>query len=148
MRTDEFDFELPLNRIALRPASPRDSARMLVVRPHAAPPLEDRSVKELPDLLRPGDALVVNDTKVISARLLGRRLGTSPEPKIEATLIRRLDPSRWRALARPAKRLELGDTIRFGGEGKVCFLDQLDAIVEAKAGGELTLAFSFHGPVL
>src|SRR4029079_5914176 len=83
MRTDLFDFDLPPERIALRPVSPRDASRLLVVRPGGA--LEDKSVRELPDLLNPGDALVVNDTKVIPARLNGRRLGGN-EPAIEATL--------------------------------------------------------------
>src|SRR5580704_3781901 len=73
MRTDEFDFALPEDRIALRPATPRDSARLLVVRPGA--PVEDRAVGDLPSLLRNGDALVVNDTKVMPANLHGRRLG-------------------------------------------------------------------------
>ena len=148
MRTDLFDFELPPDRIALRPASPRNAARMLVVRPGNAPELEDRTINDLPDLLRPGDALVVNDTKVISARLIGRRIGRPTEPKIEATLVKRLDGSRWRAFVRPAKKLSRGDTIRFGDEGKVCFLGQLDATVEDKTAGEVTLAFAFHGPVL
>src|SRR5689334_9631782 len=124
MRTDLFDFELPAERIALRPVSPRDAARLLVVRPGGA--LEDRGVRDLPDLLNSGDALVVNDTKVIPARLTGRRIGRDTEPKIEATLTERLDGSRWRAFARPGKKLEPGDTIRFGDEGKVCFLGQLD----------------------
>jgi S-adenosylmethionine:tRNA ribosyltransferase-isomerase len=147
MRTDLFDFDLPPERIALRPADPRDAARLLVVRPHAA--FEDRVVRDLPDLLQPGDQVVVNDTKVIAASLHGRRIGRATEPKIEATLIERLDGSRWRALVRPAKKLVPGDTIRFGDEGKVCFLGQLDATVEAKrAEGEVTLAFAFHGPVL
>jgi S-adenosylmethionine:tRNA ribosyltransferase-isomerase len=147
MRTDLFDFELPLERIALRPVSPRDAARMLVVRPGEA--LEDRIVRDLPELLREGDQLVVNDTKVIAAQLTGRRLGREPEPRIEATLIKRIDGSRWQALARPAKRLGVGDIVRFGAEGRVCFLGQLDATVEAKGeGGEVTLAFTFHGPVL
>src|SRR5215470_859839 len=75
MRTDLFDFDLPAERIALRPASPRDSARLLVVRPGQAPEYEDRGIADLPDLLRPGDALVFNDTKVIAARLSGRRIG-------------------------------------------------------------------------
>ena len=148
MRTSLFDFDLPPELIALRPASPRNAARMLVVRPSAAPELEDRGVRDLPDLLRAGDALVVNDTKVISARLIGRRISRSTEPKIEATLIKRLDGSRWRAFVRPAKKLEKGDIIRFGEEGKVCFLGQLDASVEDKAAGEVTLSFAFHGPVL
>src|SRR5687767_4427129 len=129
MRTDLFDFDLPAERIALRPISPRDAARLLVVRSGEAPELEDRGMRDLPDLLRPGDALVVNDTKVIPARLSGRRIGRGPETRIEATLHRRLDGSRWRAFVRPAKRLVPGDVIRFGDEGKVCFLGQLDATV-------------------
>jgi S-adenosylmethionine:tRNA ribosyltransferase-isomerase len=149
MRTDLFDFDLPPERIALRPASPRDAARLLVVRPGEHPEHEDRTVRDLPDLLRPGDQLVVNDTKVIPAALHGRRIGRDTEPKIEATLIRRLDGARWRALVKPAKRLEVGDVVRFGEEGKVCFLGQLDATVEHKGErGEVTLAFAFHGPVL
>jgi S-adenosylmethionine:tRNA ribosyltransferase-isomerase len=107
-------------------------------------------VSDLPDLLRPGDAVVINDTKVIPARLLGRRIGRgTTEPAIEATLHQRLDGSRWRAFVRPAKRLAAGDVVRFGDEGRVCFLGQLDATVEQKGeGGEVTLAFAFHGPVL
>src|SRR6201986_1276964 len=147
MRTDLFDFELPSDRIALRPASPRDSARMLVVGPGAA--LRDHRVVDLPQLLRPGDQLVVNDTKVISAHLAGRRMGGKAEPKIEATLIKRLDASRWQALVKPAKKLAPGDVVRFGNEGKVCLLGHLDAKVEHKGEeGEVTLSFSFHGPAL
>jgi len=146
MRTDLFDFVLPPERIALRPARPRDAARLLVVRPGAA--LEDRVVRDLADLLEPGDQLVVNDTRVIPARLAGRRIGRGTEPRIEATLVKRLDASRWRAFVKPAKRLAVGDVVRFGEEGKVCFLGQLDATVEAKEGGEVTFSFAFHGPVL
>src|SRR5436305_305686 len=147
MRTDLFDFELPAGSIALRPASPRDSARMLVVRPGAA--LQDRFVADLPQMLQPGDQLVVNDTKVIAAQLTGRRIGRDTEPKIEATLIKRLDGSRWQALVKPAKKLAQGDIIRFGNEGKVCLLGHLDAQVEGKGeDGEITLSFSFHGPAL
>ena len=107
-------------------------------------------MRDLPALLRPGDALVVNDTKVIPAQLAGRRIGRGDrDPAIAATLTRRLDGSRWRALVRPAKRLAVGDVVRFGSEGRVCFLDQLDATVEAKGeGGEITFAFAFHGAVL
>jgi S-adenosylmethionine:tRNA ribosyltransferase-isomerase len=150
MRTDLFDFELPSDRIALRPVAPRDAARLLIVRPGAHPELEDRGVRDLPDLLRPGDALVVNDTRVIPARLCGRRLGRgAAEPAVEATLHQRLDGARWRAFVKPAKRLAPGDIVRFGDEGRVCFLGQLDATVEGKGeGGEVTLAFAFHGPVL
>jgi S-adenosylmethionine:tRNA ribosyltransferase-isomerase len=153
MRTDLFDFDLPPERIALRPATPRDAARLLVVRPGASPELTDAGVRDLPEFFRPGDALVVNETKVIAARLRGRRIGRGEaEPAIEATLHKRLDGSRWRAFVRPARRLHPGDIVRFGNDGKVCFLGQLDATVEDKGeggeGGEVTLAFAFHGPVL
>jgi S-adenosylmethionine:tRNA ribosyltransferase-isomerase len=147
MRTDLFDFELPAGSIALRPASPRDSARMLIVQPDGF--LRDRVVADLPQWLEPGDQLVVNDTKVISAQLTGRRIGRDSEPRIEATLIKRLDGSRWQALVKPAKKLSERDVVRFGNEGKVCLLGHLDAQVERKGDdGEVTLSFSFHGPAL
>ena len=119
MRTDLFDFDLPPERIALRPISPRDAARLLVVRPGGG--LEDRGVRDLPDLLLPGDAVVVNDTRVIPARLTGRRIGRGVEPKIEVTLHRRLDGARWRAFVKPGRRLQAGDVVRVcvrdSGEG-------------------------------
>jgi S-adenosylmethionine:tRNA ribosyltransferase-isomerase len=147
MRTDLFDFELPAGSIALRPARPRDSARMLIVQSGGV--LRDRVVADLPLWLEPGDQLVVNDTKVIAAKLSGRRIGRDTEPKIEATLIKRLDGSRWQALVKPAKKLSEGDVVRFGNEGKVCLLGHLDADVEHKGDdGEVTLSFSFHGPAL
>ena len=147
MRTDLFDFELPETSIALRPASPRDAARMLVVRPGEA--LLDSGVRDLPSFLKPGDQLVVNDTRVIPAQLSGRRIGRETEPKIDVTLIKRLDASRWQTLARPARKLAVGDTIRFGSEGRVCLLGNLDASVEEKGeAGEITLSFGFSGPVL
>jgi S-adenosylmethionine:tRNA ribosyltransferase-isomerase len=147
MRTDLFDFELPASCIALRPAVPRDAARMLVVQPDGV--LRDHVVADLPNWLEPGDQLVVNDTKVISAQLKGRRIGRDTEPKIEATLIKRLDGSRWQALVKPAKKLSPGDTVRFGNEGRVCLLGHLDAEVAHKGvDGEVTLSFSFHGPAL
>ena len=182
MRTSLFDFELPADRIALRPAVPRDAARLLVVRPGRPPQsplipaqagiqttqarengtwvpafagtsgdiLDDRSITDLPDLLQPGDCLVVNDSKVIAARLSGRRIGRgTTEPAIEATLHKRLDGSHWRAFILGAKKVQVGDTLRFGTEGRVCFLGELDAQVSQKdEGGEVTLSFSFHGPVL
>jgi len=150
VRTDLFDFALPEDRIALRPVSPRDSARLLVVRPNEPVALEDRRISDLPILLRRGDAIVVNDTKVIPARLRGRRIGRGEyEPAIDATLIKKIDDCRWDALVKPAKRLEVGDIVRFGAEGQVCFLEQLDAKVESKGeGGEVTFAFAFHGPLL
>jgi S-adenosylmethionine:tRNA ribosyltransferase-isomerase len=147
MRTDLFDFELPPASIALRPASPRDAARMLVVQGDGV--LRDHIITDLPQWFEPGDQLVVNDTKVMPAQLSGRRIGRDAEPRIEATLIKRLDGSRWQALVKPAKKLSAGDRVRFGNEGKVCLLGHLDAEVEAKGlEGEVTLSFSFHGPAL
>src|SRR3984893_1800910 len=147
MRTDLFDFELPAESIALRPASPRDAARMLVVQPDAV--LRDRVIADLPHWLEPGDQLGVNDPRVKSAQLRGRRIGRETEPRIDATLIKRLDGSRWQALVKPAKKLAQGDVVRFGNEGKVCLLGHLDAQVEHKGeDGEITLSFSFHGPSL
>lgn len=149
MQTDLFDFVLPVERIALRPVAPRDAARLLAVRPGGNPLVDDWIVRDLADLLQPGDQLVVNDTKVIAAQLTGRRLGRGLESHISATLIRRIDGSRWRALVKGAKKLQPGDVVRFGDEGKVCFLGQLDATVEEKGeAGEVTLAFAFHGAVL
>src|SRR5512139_692026 len=150
MQTSLFDFDLPADRIALRPASPRDAARLLVVKPGQVVELEDRAVADLPDLLNPGDCLVVNDSKVIAARLTGRRIGRgTTEPEIEATLHKRLDGSHWRAFILGAKKVQVGDTLRFGTEGRVCFLGELDAQVSQKdEGGEVSLSFSFHGPVL
>ena len=131
----------------MRPARPRDAARLLVVRPGRA--MEDRIVRDFPELLQPGDQLVVNDTRVVPASLSGRRIGRGPETHIQANLMKRLDGSRWQAFVKPAKRLATGDVVRFGDEGKVCFLGQLDATVESKGeGGEVTFAFTFHGPVL
>jgi S-adenosylmethionine:tRNA ribosyltransferase-isomerase len=150
MRTDLFDFALPEERIALRPVAPRDVAQLLVVRPHAPAQFEDWTLRDLPVFLRRGDAVVVNDTKVMPAALHGRRIGRGDrQPAIEATLIKRIDGSRWRALVKPAKRLAQGDVVRFGAEGRVCFLEQLDATVEDKDdAGEITLAFAFTDAVL
>jgi S-adenosylmethionine:tRNA ribosyltransferase-isomerase len=134
----------------LRPVQPRDAARLLVVKPGQADELTDGKIADLPDLLRPGDCLVVNDSKVIAVRLKGRRIGRgTTEPRIEATLHKRIDGSHWRAFILGARKLQVGDTLRFGDEGKVCFLGELDAQVSHKdEGGDITLSFSFHGPVL
>jgi S-adenosylmethionine:tRNA ribosyltransferase-isomerase len=149
MRTGDFDFDLPQDAIALRPVEPRDSAKLLVVRPDGAPEFADRVVRDLPSLLRAGDLLVVNDTKVIPARLIGTRERNGVTVEIEATLIKRLGPERWQALAKPAKRLQPGDRIRFGHESRVCLLGALDATVEEKGeGGEILLRFDFQGAVL
>src|SRR5215212_330127 len=151
MRVDRFDFDLPENRIALRPAEPRDAARLLVVRPGGEPPFADRVVRDLPDLLRPGDALVLNDARVIPARLFGLRARGEATARIEIMLHKREGADRWRAFARPAKRLAVGDRIRFGedSESMACLLASLDAEVEAKGdGGEVVLRFAFTGPAL
>ncbi len=146
MRTDLFDFDLPDDRIALQPATPRDAARLLVVR---GDQLQDARVRDLPTLLRPGDALVFNDTRVIRAALTGERLRGDARAVISFNLHKRVDEYRWRAFARPAKRLAAGDRIRFGHDGRVCLLGTLDATVSAIGeAGEVELAFSLHGPFL
>jgi S-adenosylmethionine:tRNA ribosyltransferase-isomerase len=148
MRLSDFDFVLPDDNIALRPAEPRDSARLLVVRP--GQDLADQVVRDLPDVLRPGDALVFNDTRVIPARLAGLREarttggGDGAPVPVEATLHRRVAPDRWKAFMRPGKRLKGGDRVAFGDEA-----DRLDAtVLEKHDGGEVLLAFDLSGPDL
>ena len=109
MRVDLFDFELPPERIALRPAKPRDAARMLVVQ--GDQPMIDHTVSDLPGLLRSGDVLVFNDTRVIPAQLEGRR----GEARIGATLHKRIDLRRWQAFIRNAKRSKEGNILTFCG---------------------------------
>ncbi len=137
MRISELDFELPEDRIALRPAVPRESAKMLVV----GETLLDRHVRDLPSFLKAGDVLVFNNTKVIPAALVGvrsGRLGTTP--KISVLLHMRLSPSSWRAFAKPAKKLIVGDVVAFGG---------LRAEVTEKGlDGEITLSFGLSGDAL
>ncbi len=138
MRTEDFDFDLPEDRIALRPVRPRDAARLLVVRGKAGP-LEDRMVRQLPELLRPGDLLVFNDSRVIHAALSGERPGRDggAPVRIEANLHARAGADGWRAFLRPAKRVRVGDVVRFNG---------LDAAVEEKGeGGEALLRFALSG---
>lgn len=147
MRVDLFDFELPDERIAVRPAEPRHAARLLVVKPDQ--PFEDKFVFDLPSLLRRGDALVFNDTKVIPAQLSGLRRREGSVAQVDATLHMRTAPDRWKAFMRPAKRLAVGDRIQFGHDGNSCFLGTLDATVAEKGeAGEVTLAFDLSGPVL
>jgi S-adenosylmethionine:tRNA ribosyltransferase-isomerase len=135
MKVADFDFDLPRALIAERPAEPRDSARLLVV----GETLVDRHVRDLPDLLRPGDLLVLNDTRVIPARLVGRR-GAA---RIEATLHKQEGPDRWRAFARPAKRLRRGDRIDFGVDGSLSA-----EVMEKGEAGEVVLRFSESGDAL
>jgi len=150
MRVDLFDFDLPDEAIALRPASPRDHARLLVVRPDAEPVLEDRQVFDLPSFLRPGDALVFNDTRVIPAQLEGHRLREGAErTPVSCTLHMRMSASRWKAFARPGKRIKAGDRIEFGTTNDACMLGQLSATVAEKGeAGEIELAFDLSGPDL
>lgn len=133
MKVADFDFDLPPEFIAQRPAVPRDSARLLAV----GDDLRDLTVRDLPALLDPGDLLVFNDTRVIPARLAGRR----GQARIEATLIRRLAADTWNALVRPARRLREGDTVDFAGG--------LAARVAAKGeAGQVTLVFNRAGAEL
>ncbi len=152
MRTADFDFDLPDDHIALRPAEPRDSARLLVVRDGG---LEDRIIRDLPDFLRPGDALVFNDTRVIPARLSGVRERVGPEGEtltvaVEATLHHRDAPDVWSAFMKPGKRIKPGDRVRFGAAADgACLLGRLDATVESKGeDGLVTLRFDLAGPAL
>src|SRR6185437_4534273 len=141
MRVDAFDFELPEELIALRPASPRESARLLIVRENGA--REHRIVSELPELLRAGDALVVNDTRVIPARLSGRRLdrgGGGEGAKVELTLHKRISPAAFRAFLRPAKRVKPGDRISLGVS--------LEGVIASREGGEVEIVFKEEGVAL
>jgi S-adenosylmethionine:tRNA ribosyltransferase-isomerase len=148
VRVAAFDFDLPEELIALRPADPRDAARLLVVDPASASPFADRMMLDLPGLLARGDALVFNDTKVIPAELEGLRAREGTEAHVSATLIERLDDHRWQALARPAKRLKVGDRIVFGEGGNACLLGRFAATVEGREEGEVTLAFDLAGLAL
>jgi S-adenosylmethionine:tRNA ribosyltransferase-isomerase len=144
LRLADFDFDLPASAIALRPVSPRDAARMLVVRPDAAPPLLDAAVRALPDLLAPGDLMVFNDTRVIPAQLSAvRQRGGESEPvqRVAITLHKRLDAARWLAFLKPGRRVRVGD--------RLVVVEGLSAEVEAKAeAGDVTLRFDVHGPAL
>ncbi|MCF8504364.1 MAG: tRNA preQ1(34) S-adenosylmethionine ribosyltransferase-isomerase QueA [Caulobacter sp.] len=154
MRVADFDFDLPEDLIALRPVTPREAAKLLVVRPGEG--LADLTVGDLPSLLRAGDALVFNDTRVIPARLDGLREaraeggGDGHAVAVEATLHKRLGPDRWSAFMRPGKRLKVGDRVRFGTSAdRACEGAALDATLVAKAeGGEVELAFDLSGPDL
>jgi S-adenosylmethionine:tRNA ribosyltransferase-isomerase len=138
MQLADFDFELPEDRIALRPAEPRDSARLLQVQPGGG--LADHQVRDLPALLRAGDILVVNETRVIPARLRGRRLRAGSDVAVEATLHQRASDTAWRAFMRPGKKIGPGDILVFG---------DLSAVVAQKGeAGEFTLEFGVSGPDL
>src|SRR5580693_6981038 len=133
MRLADFDFDLPRERIADRPAEPRDAARLLVV--PAAGAFEDRGIADLPSLLRPGDLLVCNDTKVIPARLIGTR----GQATVEITLAHDLGGGRWQVYARGARRLHPGDGISFAA-------DFAATVVSKAPDGEVILSFECEGP--
>lgn len=142
MRLSDFEFDLPSDRIALRPARPRDSARLLCVTPNCENPFQDKRVSDLSDLLLAGDGLVLNDTRVIQAALSGLRDRDGVSAAVSFTLHKRIDASRWRALARPAKRLAAGDRIAFGAgpatpDGGALWAE----VTERGEGGEVTLEF-------
>ncbi len=142
MRTDAFDFHLPEGQIALEPARPRDSARLLHVQQGG--PFEDRIFRELPSLLRPGDVLVRNVTHVIPAALTGTRPSRgegAPAVAVQVNLIAPLDEARWHAFARPGKRLKEGDALDFGAGLSATVQDKLE-------GGLVTLAFNAAGAAL
>lgn len=136
---EDYNFDLPEDLIALRPVRPRQASRMLV----ANGDILDSTVSNLPDFLQAGDLLVFNNTKVIPARLSGQRFRETPHgsgvSNIEANLIERISGDTWMSLAKPAKRLKIGDTIQFG---------ELVAHVAVKNGGEVTLTFDLSGAEL
>ena len=143
MRVSDFDFDLPEKLIALHPAEPRDSARLLLVDPEVG--LADRHVPDLLWLLKPGDVLVVNDTRVLPAELRGRRIRGENRANVSFNLHKRVDAHTWRAFARPAKKLALLDRLELGN-------GQADALVARVAGkgdtGEVTLEFELGGAQL
>lgn len=142
----DFDFHLPEDRIALHPANPRDASRLLVVRGGA---LEDRIFRELPNLLRAGDLLIFNDTKVIPARLNGRRVRGENEIAFEALLAKRLAEDCWQAFAKPGKRLKPGDSVAFGPHNPACEAASLAAaVIEKNEDGLVSFRFEKSGVFL
>jgi S-adenosylmethionine:tRNA ribosyltransferase-isomerase len=141
MLTADFDFILPEDRIALTPVIPRESAKMLVIRPNM--PLADQTVGDLADLLSPGDAIVFNNTRVIAAALEGHRVRAGVSAKVAFNLHKRVGPDRWLAFARPAKRLIADDRVDFGATRA------LSARVVTKGdAGEIELQFDCGGAEL
>lgn len=141
MRVDDFDFQLPDTNIALRPAEPRDSAKMLVVNAKTDGGFGDSSVLELAQFLKRGDALVFNDTKVIPAQLEGIRRRGETSAKISATLHMKTEPDTWMAFVRGAKKIAVGETVEFGSS-------EFFAEVLSKSGSETEFRFNRSGPNL
>ena len=141
MKVDAFDFDLPAENIALHPVEPRDSARMLVVR--QSEPMVDGHVRDLLTILRAGDVLVVNDTRVLPAELTGSRRRGELKAGVSFNLHKRVDAQNWKAFARPAKKLELGDRLELGGDGSI-----IATVAEKGDAGEVTLRFELSGAEL
>jgi S-adenosylmethionine:tRNA ribosyltransferase-isomerase len=147
LKLADFDFDLPPDRIALRPAVPRPAARLLVAGPDGG--FADVTVADLATQLRPGDILVFNDTRVIPARLFGRRVRGDSDVRVEATLHRRLGPDHWSAFMRPGKRLKPGDRVRFRAiDPEVSDADVNATVMQKTDGGEVILGFDLAGPDL
>ncbi len=151
MRVDLFDFDLPDSAIALRPASPRDMAKLLLINPQEG--VSDYRVRDLEKFLRPGDALVLNNTRVIPAQLEGARIrltaGGEVRSKISATLHMRMAPDTWKAFVRPAKRVKAQDRFSFGSDNNLCLGGDLSGTIEDRTdGGEVTLKFDLAGDAL
>ena len=141
MKVDAFDFDLPAENIALHPVEPRDSARMLVVRP--GEPMADGHVRDLLTILRAGDVLVVNDTRVLPAELTGSRIRGELKAGVSFNLHKRVDAASWKAFARPAKKLEIGDRLELGDDGSI-----VATVAEKGEAGEVTLRFALAGAEL
>ncbi|MGO9547782.1 MAG: tRNA preQ1(34) S-adenosylmethionine ribosyltransferase-isomerase QueA [Rhodomicrobium sp.] len=154
MLLKDFDFELPKTAIALRPAVPRDSARLLVVNPAAGLPFSEACVHDLPDLVSPGDVVVFNNTKVLPAELVGKRSprdDTSPAVEISLTLLEPLPNNVWSALARPARRLRAGDVVVVERNGEksallvTCKGQEGDVCIAAASGLSIEAIMKKHG---
>ena len=149
MKLSDFDFELPADRIALRPAVPRDRARMLVVQPDRQPHLSDGTVQDLVEHLRSGDILVVNNTRVIPAALSGVRRRGDAVAKISVNLLERLAPDTWSAFAKPLKRLKIGESIAFENPIGASQEKTLRCtVLEKAADAQAILKFDLSGPEL
>jgi len=149
MRVDLFDFDLPESAIALRPLEHKQDAQLLLVEADDCA-FSDKTIADLPDVLKAGDAVVVNNTKVIPAKLTGLRTSrTGAQPRIHVNLHAREASDLWRAFTRPARKLDVGDRISFGTQDETCLSGALNAEVVGKGeGGEITLRFDLSGPVL
>ena len=147
MRVDAFDFDLPEERIALRPVTPRDASKLLVVGPEGN--LADHVFSELGNFLSPGDVLVFNDTKVVPVQLSGTRDRDGMTANISATLHTRISGNRWLAFVKGARKLAIGDRVQFGGDNPACFSGSLDGEVTAQqVDGSIEFTFDLSGPVL